>query len=188
MPTMFRFALSTTAALVLIVAAACSSKEQEVASTATAEAQAPAPEPAPAPAPTPAPEPEPVVDEPVPQDAPPAEKTCGGDDQPLCPLGQWMDDNTRTAAEDGDLQALEAAFHKIEFMAPDPSWNEGEKGWNKISRRGAVAAAEGDLRASRRNCKGCHDQWRDRYEEEFWNRPVPHLPPNADRGDPDLQL
>lgn len=195
--TLYRslFDLGTRSALgALVVLAACSKQEE---GPAPAEAQArsapqaaePA-EPAEAPAPEPAAEEaeQPAEAEAVAQNGPPEEKNCGGEDEPLCPLGQWMDDNTRTAAEDGDLEALEAAFHKIEFMAPDPSWNEGEDAWIRISRIGAVKAAEGDLRGSRRQCKGCHDVWRDKYEEQYWHVPVPELPPNAEEGDPDFSL
>lgn len=179
----------------VLVAAGCSKEEPVAPRTAEAEPPPPPSDEAAAP--------EETDEEPVakaadtPEDAenaqgaeetPPGEKNCGGDDEPLCALGQWMDDNTRVAAEEGDLEALAAAFHKIEFMAPDPSWNEGDNAWNRIARIGAVRAEEGDLRASRKQCKACHKQWKDQYEEEYWFRDVPELPENASEGDPDLTL
>jgi len=187
--------IASTIAILAALASGCSKGAEEgpaeaEAQAAPVEAAEPAPEPA-APQPEPS---EPAAEDTsgtgdaVAQNDPPAEKNCGGDDQPLCPLGQWMDDNTRVAAENGDLEAMAKAFHKIEFMAPDPSWNEGDDAWNKIARRGAVAAEEGELRPARKQCKACHDQWRDRYEEEYWHLEVPDLPANAEEGDPDLSL
>lgn len=178
----------------LLAVSACSKQEAppepapEAAPQPSAHAAAVEEAPAAAGAKTEEPAEEPAVPAANAQQQPPGEKNCGGDDEPLCPLGQWMDDNTRVAAEEGDLEAMAAAFHKIEFMAPDPSWNEGEDAWNRIARRGAVAAEGGDLRAARKQCKACHQQWRDQYEEDHWFREVPELPPNAAEGDPDLTL
>ncbi len=107
-----------------------------------------------------------------------------------CPLFDWMNANTVAAVEDRDIEALQVALHKIEFLAPDPSWNEeGEDGWAQISRAGAIKAEEGDFRGARAACKACHQQWRDAFREQgYRTAPVPELPENAGEGDPDLEM
>jgi hypothetical protein len=140
----------------------------------------PTPEPVPEPTPEPTPEPPPQV--PTVEDVPP----CGEDGQPDCPLDHWMEENTLRASEDGDLPALAAALHKIEFLAPDEAWNTGEDGWAQTARRGATAAEAGELRGARASCKACHRRWRKQYRAEHRRRPVPGLREEAAQGRPDL--
>ncbi|MCA9603449.1 MAG: hypothetical protein KC417_15565 [Myxococcales bacterium] len=144
--------------------------------------------------PTPA-EPADVADEEAPAAPPRAVQldkkdkggACGDEGQPACPLEGWMEKNTTPAVENQDLKALAAALHKIEFMAPDPKWDEGASGWAKIAREGAAAAEKGDFKAAKATCKTCHKAWKDKYLESYKTRAVPKLPADADKGRKDIK-
>lgn len=184
--------LVTISAALALVVVACGEKEEE-ASTPTTTAEPPQPEVAPA-------EPEAAPEPPEPE--PEAEATAGagtGEDQTDldcesadvdCPMFEWMEANTKQAVEDGDVEAMAVAFHKIEFMTPVPEWDSEEHGdnaWVKLSRRGAELAEQGNAREARRLCKGCHDQWRDPFREQgFRTAPMVELPENAAEGRQDL--
>lgn len=155
------------------VVIACGNEQAEQPAAPTA---AP-PEPAPAPEPEPAPEPaaEPTRGGTA-GGAEPAPEPCGGEGQPMCPLQEWMENNTTPAVEARDLPALAKAYRHIAIMAPDESWNEGDNGWRQISERGAAAAEGGDFRGAKAACKSCHKAWRERYQSEHLHRPVPPAP------------
>ncbi len=166
------------------IAVACSDNQQETP-----------PEP-PTPPPV-APDPPPPEPEPPPEPPPvePAAAGTGEDQSDMdceaedanCPLFAWMQSNTVPAVEGHDLPALAAAMHKIEFLAPDPSWNDGDEGWAHIARDGATKAEANDFRGARAACKSCHHAWRDRFRQEGRRTaPVPELPENAAQGRTDL--
>ncbi len=144
--------------------------------------------------PAPTPEEPPAPEEPA-QPAQPSQAGTGEDqsdleceaDEVTCPMFDWMEENTVPAVENRNLPELAKALHKIEFMAPDPSWNEGDEGWARISRDGATKAEAGDFRGARAACKACHQSWRDRFRQEGRRTaPMPELPDNAEQGLPNL--
>jgi hypothetical protein len=118
------------------------------------------------------------------------------DESADCPMFAWMDQNTVPAVEGRDTKALAIALHQIEFMAPDPSWNEPPNGWAQIARRGAIAAEAGDFEGARAACKSCHTEYptedesfRDKYRKEgFRTDGLPEMPENAAEGMPDLEM
>jgi hypothetical protein len=123
-----------------------------------------------------------------------ADLECESEDV-TCPLFDWMEENVKPAVEDRDVEAVGKALHRIEFLSPDPAWNEGENGWAQIARRGALAAEAGDLREARRACKACHKllpeeagSYRDLFRERHRLAPVPELPDDADQGMPNLDM
>lgn len=109
-------------------------------------------------------------------------------DEIVCPLFDWMDKNTVPAMENQDLAAIARALHQIEFMAPEPTWNDGDKGWAQIARKGAVEAEAGNFKGVKASCKSCHKAWRDQFRTQYRLNPVPNLPPEANKGLPGLEL
>ncbi|MGD8858879.1 MAG: hypothetical protein PVI30_02640 [Myxococcales bacterium] len=97
---------------------------------------------------------------------------CGDKGQPMCPLQGWMDKNVQVPMEKGDLKAVAKAMKKAAGFAPDPKWNEGDKGWKKLAEEAAKVAESGDVKATKKACKTCHKAWRKKYKGEFRTRPV----------------
>lgn len=183
---MKRVALVVTISAALSgVAIACGDDEPAAPAEPTpTTAQEPAPQPEPEPEPEPtaeAPEPPAPVDQ--------SDLECEAEDV-VCPMFEWMEENTKRAVEEGDVEAMAKAFHKIEFMTPVPEWDaaeHGDEGWARMSRRGAELAEQRNTREARRMCKACHEKWRDAFREQgLRTAPMPELPANADQGRPDL--
>jgi len=101
-----------------------------------------------------------------------ADEACGAKGQKSCPLQGWMEENVQGPFEKKDFKKLEAAFAKVATMSPDPKWNEGDKGWAKISEKAAAAAKAGDFKALRATCKSCHKTWRKQYRKQHRLKPV----------------
>ena len=118
-----------------------------------------------------------------------SELDCEADDVD-CPLFTWMNGNMLPVveADEQDLAALAKVLHKVEFLVPEPSWNEDtETGWSYIARTGATKAEAGEWRGARRACRNCHRTWRDRFREEGRRlSAMPELPDNAEEGNPEL--
>jgi hypothetical protein len=90
------------------------------------------------------------------------------------PLAQWMEANLQTPMEAGDLAKLAVGLEKAAAFAPDPTWNQGDTGWEKLAKAGAAKAKAGDLAGARAACKSCHTAWRKKYKAQFRDRPLPH--------------
>lgn len=90
----------------------------------------------------------------------------------------------KKAVDARDVAALGAALTQSAQFAPDPTWNEGETGWRAIAEAGATKAAANDFAGARASCKACHRAWRDRYQHEFRERPVPTAAEAAAPGAP----
>ncbi len=145
-------------------------------------------------------EPQAETDSPEPQPQPQPQGAMAGtgedqsdleceDDDVACPMFDWMEANTKRAVEEGDVEAIAAAFHEIERMTPVAEWDSaehGDEGWVRLSRRGAELAEEGNLREARKLCKGCHRRWRDAFREQgLRTAPLPELPEDAAEGPTD---
>ena len=113
-----------------------------------------------------------------------------------CPLYDWQTEHAEPAVQDRDTAKLAQVLHQIEFYAPDASWNEGENGWARIARRGAVAAEAGDFDEARKACRNCHREYpneelpfREMYRQQgYRTAELPDLPENAaETGLPDLE-
>lgn len=101
-----------------------------------------------------------------------AEDTCGGKGQKPCPLQGWMEDNVEAPFKAGDMDKVAAALEKASKLAPDPKWNEGDTGWEKLAKQGAAAAKAGDKKALKASCKGCHKAHRKQYQKQHRTRPI----------------
>ena len=84
-----------------------------------------------------------------------------------------MEDHLQAAVDKGDTAALAKGLKQAARLAPDPSWNGGERGWNVIADSGAAAATAGDLAEVKRACKTCHKDFRAKYKELHRKRPIP---------------
>jgi hypothetical protein len=93
--------------------------------------------------------------------------TCGDKPLPACPLAAWMKSNTSPAMTSQDFGALATALEKIVNFAP-----AGYTNWVSISRDGADAARAQSLDGVKASCRGCHNQYKDRYRKEMRDRPI----------------
>jgi hypothetical protein len=98
---------------------------------------------------------------------------CGEKGQPSCPLQGWMEKNMQGPFDKKDLKALAESLEKASGFAPDPKWNAGDKGWQKIAKDGAAAAKAGDFNGAQAACKACHKAWRNEYKKTYRMRAVP---------------
>jgi hypothetical protein len=90
-----------------------------------------------------------------------------------CPLMDWMNANMQAAYDKEDLKALEKHLNTAAGYAPDPSWNKGDNGWEKIAKGAAAKAKAGDFKGVRTSCKTCHKAWRKKYRAEHRSKKLP---------------
>jgi hypothetical protein len=133
--------------------------------TAPALASAPAPASAAALAPPTAPAPAPAS--PPAKSAARAAPTCGDKPLPPCPLYAWMKANTSAAMSAEDFDALASALDKAATFAP-----AGYTNWASIASDGASAAHAQSLDGVKASCRGCHNQYKDKYKKEMRDRPI----------------
>lgn len=93
--------------------------------------------------------------------------TCGDKPLPACPLAAWMKSNTSPAMTAQDFGALATALEKIVKFAP-----AGYTNWVSISRDGADAARAQSLDGVKAACRGCHNQYKEKYRREMRDRPI----------------
>jgi hypothetical protein len=86
---------------------------------------------------------------------------------PPCPLYAWMKANTSAAMSAQDFGALAVALDKVVGFAP-----AGYTNWASISKDGANAARAESLDGVKASCRGCHNQYKDRYKKEMRDRPI----------------
>lgn len=92
---------------------------------------------------------------------------CGTKPLPDCPLQAWMKSNANPPVLTNDVAALEPVLTKIAGMAP-----AGYTNWASIAKDGAKAAKGGDMAAAKASCKGCHDQYKQKYKTEMRGRKI----------------
>ena len=93
--------------------------------------------------------------------------TCGDKPLPACPLAAWMKSNTSPAMTAQDFGALAKALEKIVSFAP-----AGYTNWVSISKDGADAARAQTLDGVKAACRGCHNQYKEKYRREMRDRPI----------------
>jgi hypothetical protein len=96
-----------------------------------------------------------------------AAPTCGDKPLPACPLNAWMKANTSPAVIAEDFDALATALEKVGTFAPD-----GYPNWASVSHDGADAARAQSLEGVKAACRGCHNQYKDKYKREMRDRPI----------------
>ncbi len=93
--------------------------------------------------------------------------TCGDKPLPPCPLAAWMKSNTSPAMTAQDFGALATALEKIVSFAP-----AGYTNWVSICHDGADAARAQSLDGVKAACRGCHNQYKEKYRREMRDRPI----------------
>jgi hypothetical protein len=78
-----------------------------------------------------------------------------------------MKANTSPAMTAQDFGALAKALGKIADFAP-----QGYTNWVSISHDGADAARAQSLDGVKASCRGCHNQYKERYRKEMRDRPI----------------
>jgi hypothetical protein len=91
-------------------------------------------------------------------------------DGPTTPLGKWMNANMRHADEDEDFAALQ---NDLRLVAEKPPPAADYPKWVAISKAGADAAGNKDIKGARRSCHECHDAYKPKYKKEQVSRPFP---------------
>ena len=104
----------------------------------------------------------------APSDAGPSGPTCGKKPLPDCPLQGWMKKNMEPAMSSTDFPDLATQLDKTATFAPP-----GMPNWASISKDGAKAARAADLGGVKASCRGCHDQYKNKYKTEMRTRAVP---------------
>jgi hypothetical protein len=84
---------------------------------------------------------------------------CGDKANP-CPLQKFM--RTTMAGAASDPAALQGAFTKLAGLSPNGGW-----AWRSIAQKGADAAKAGDVAEAKKQCKACHDQYREQYKQQY---------------------
>ena len=143
--------------------ASASAAAPEAAASAPASASGPAHASAPAPT-APAAAPPPAAGSAKSAKAAP---TCGDKPLPPCPLYAWMKANTSPAMSAEDFDALATALDKAATFAPT-----GYTNWVSIAKDGASAAHAQSLDGVKASCRGCHNQYKDKYKKEMRDRPI----------------
>ena len=92
---------------------------------------------------------------------------CGDKPLPPCPLYAWMKANTSAAMSSQDFDALATALTKAATFAPP-----GYTNWASIARDGADAAKAQSLDGVKASCRGCHNQYKDKYKKEMRDRAI----------------
>ena len=96
---------------------------------------------------------------------------CGTAPQPDCPLQAWMKQIwPHMKAE--DYQGTAALLEACAKLAP-PNAKTAYPNWVSISLDGANAARAADMDAVKAACRGCHEQYKDKYRAELRAHPLP---------------
>jgi len=100
---------------------------------------------------------------------------CG--DAPLdpCPLQAWMRAHSGPDVMSGDLDAIALDFDAIATFAPGSpdAGTLGFDNWVSIAKDGADAARAASMVGIRGACRGCHQQYKDRYRAALRARALP---------------
>ena len=78
-----------------------------------------------------------------------------------------MKANTSAAMSAEDFDALASALDKAATFAP-----AGYTNWASIASDGASAAHAQSLDGVKASCRGCHNQYKDKYKKEMRDRPI----------------
>ena len=78
-----------------------------------------------------------------------------------------MKANTSAAMSAEDFNALAVALDKVVTFAPP-----GYANWASIAKDGASAAHAQSLDGVKAACRGCHNQYKDKYKKEMRDRQI----------------
>jgi hypothetical protein len=91
-------------------------------------------------------------------------------DGPTTPLGKWMKANMQDADDDENFAALQKDLRLVaDKPPPAPDYPK----WVAISKAGADAAGNKDIKGAKKSCHECHDAYKAKYKKEQVSRPFP---------------
>lgn len=94
-----------------------------------------------------------------------AAPACGTKPLPDCPMQAWMKANMNPSIAASDFTALATALDKAATFAP-----AGYTNWVSIAKDGAKAARAQDMTAAKASCKGCHEQYKEKFKKDTATR------------------
>jgi hypothetical protein len=83
---------------------------------------------------------------------------CGDREHP-CPMQKFMRGTMGPAKTPDELNA---AFTRLAGLSPNGGWQ-----WRSIAQKGAELAKGGDAAAAKKQCKACHDQYKESYKQQY---------------------
>ncbi|MCA9642123.1 MAG: hypothetical protein KC492_15560, partial [Myxococcales bacterium] len=99
------------------------------------------------------------------------ESSCGTPGKPACPLQRWMREEVAAARYQKDLPKLAEHLDQLAEWNPEPSeWSK----WTRYAREGAAAARAG--RRADSVCRGCHQDYRRRFQAKYRSKQAPKAP------------
>ncbi|HEY1960420.1 MAG TPA: hypothetical protein VGH28_32640 [Polyangiaceae bacterium] len=147
--------------IAFLLAAACDQKDDTGADAAAAALSAILPPiPTPSSSPSPTPTPIPIHDAGV-----------GACDAGDCPLQGWMK-QIWPHMKANDYEGTAELLERCAKLAPENA-KTAYPNWVSISLDGANAARAADMEAVKAACRGCHEQYKDKYRAELRARPLP---------------
>lgn len=72
-----------------------------------------------------------------------------------------------------DWQGMADSLERAATLAPPNYATAGYPNWVSIAKDGANAARAADLEAVKAACRGCHEQYKNKYRGEMRSRPIP---------------
>lgn len=98
-----------------------------------------------------------------------ANAPCASDAGPGCPMLRFMKGDVALAFAGKKSADLLAALDTLQKNAP-----AGYANWSSISKDGAAAVKAGDWTAAKAACRGCHNQYKDKYVAEHRSDALVH--------------
>ena len=89
------------------------------------------------------------------------------------PLQVWMKQNMTPRMNAKDWQGMAESLERAAQLAPPNHATAGYPNWVSIAKDGANAARAADLEAVKAACRGCHEQYKNKYRAEMRSRPIP---------------
>lgn len=168
--------------LALFLLASCDQKDEpadaDAANAAISALLPPLPPPTPTPSPSPSPTPTPSLSPSIRDAASDSATACGGGDSglPDCPLQAWMKKNMTPPLLAKDWQGMADALERAATIAPPDYAKTGYVNWVSICHDGANAARAAEYEAVKAACRGCHEQYKNKYRSEMRARPIAGAP------------
>jgi len=82
-----------------------------------------------------------------------------------------MKNNMTPPMQAKDYQGVASALDRAAALAPPA--DAGYPNWVTIAKDGANVARAAELDAVKAACRGCHDQYKNKYRAEMRTRPIP---------------
>lgn len=105
--------------------------------------------------------------------APTTSSSAAAADAGSFPLQVWMKQNMTPPMNAKNWQGMADSLENAAKLAPPNYATAGYPNWVSIAKDGANAARAADLDAVKAACRGCHQQYKDKYRAEMRSRPIP---------------